>query len=216
MTRLRLAPRALDSRKEADSGLAQMMLLPACARSAGARPSSRLVVLPSPRATPSAVGALVVPRRSPPPGSRATTWSQRQDSATPAESVAVRQRQRLLPHSLPCWRVGCCRVPARAPVALVRGRVAGRQPDGAHAGHHFPHGAPPAQGYLVQAVGRVARHPCPALGEEGPSPRRASAELAPIRSCSRRRPRRRCIPAWIMPSRGPCPLSHCRPRGGAS
>jgi hypothetical protein len=78
MSRLRLPPRVLDAGKEADSGRGQMVLLPARARSAGARPSSQLVVVPPPRAMPSAVGALVAPRRSPPPGSCATAWPQRQ------------------------------------------------------------------------------------------------------------------------------------------
>jgi hypothetical protein len=63
MSRLRLPPRALDDGKEANSGRGQMVLLPARTRSASARLSSRLVVLPPPRATPSAVGALVAPRR---------------------------------------------------------------------------------------------------------------------------------------------------------
>jgi hypothetical protein len=87
---------------------------------------------------------------------------------------------------------------------------------GARVGRRSPHGAPPAQGCLVQAVGRGAQHPCPALGEEGPCPRQAGAspprvrqaapaagrrrhggaEPAPVRSCSMRRPRRRYIPAW--------------------
>jgi hypothetical protein len=105
---------------------------------------------------------------------------------------------------------------ARMPVALVRGRTASRQPDGTRAGRRSPHGAPPAQGCLVQDVGRGARHPCPALGEEGPAPRRAGAspprarraapaarrrrrggaKLAPVQSCSMQRPDRRCIPVW--------------------
>jgi hypothetical protein len=34
-------------------------------------------------------------------------------------------------------------------------------------------GVAPARGCLVQAVGRRVRHPCPALGEERPAPRRA-------------------------------------------
>jgi hypothetical protein len=90
----------------------------------------------------------------------------------------------------------------------------------------FPSGAPPAQVCLVQAVDRGARHPCPALGEEGPAPRRASAlpprvrraapvagrrrhggaEPTPVRSCLKRRPHRHCtlawdhVVAWSMPS----------------
>jgi hypothetical protein len=107
------------------------------------------------------------------------------------------------------------RVP-RAPVAFVRARAAGRQPDGTRVGRLSPHGAPHAQGCLVQAVCRGARHPCPALGEEGPAPHRAGAsplrahrgapaagrrwcggaEPAQVRSCSMWRPCRRCIPAW--------------------
>jgi hypothetical protein len=120
--------------------------------------------------------------------------------------------------SRPRWRVGRCRMsPLTVAVAvLVHGRAAGRQLDGAHAGRRPPHGAPPAQGCLVQVIGRGARHPCPALGEEGQAPRRAGAlpprvrratpavgrrrrggaESAAVRSCSMRRPRRRCIPVW--------------------
>jgi hypothetical protein len=57
----------------------------------------------------------------------------------------------------------------------VCGRAAARQLDGAHTGHRSPHGAPPARGCLVQVAGREARHPCPALGEEGSAPRQAGA-----------------------------------------
>jgi hypothetical protein len=229
MPRLRLPPRALDVRTEADSGCARMVLPPARVPSVGVRVSSPPVALPPPRATPSVVGALVTPRRSPPPGSRTAAWLRRQDSATPAGTVAVCQRQCSHRHSHPHWRVGCCCVLARAPVALVRGRAANRQPDGAHAGHRSPHGAPPARGCLVQAAGREARHPCPALGEEGPAPHRTGAsplqvdragpatrrrrhggaESTPVRSCSMRRPRRCCIPtwghavAWSVPSESP-------------
>jgi hypothetical protein len=130
--------------------------------------------------------------------------------------VAERQHWRWHRRSRPCWRVCCCRASARVPVALVRGRAADRQTDDARVGRRSPLGAPPTQGCLVQAVGRGARHPCPALGEEGPAPHRAGAspprvrrvapavgrrrhggaEPASVRSCSMRRPRRRCIPAW--------------------
>jgi hypothetical protein len=168
-------PRALDAGKEVDSGRARTVVLPSRAPSTGARLSSLLVVLPSPRAAPSVVGAPVAPQRSLPPGSRAAAWPQRQGSATPAGRVADRQRQRWRRRSHPHWRVGCCRVPARAPVALVWDRAADRQPDGARVSRHSPHGAPPARGCPVQAVGRRALHPCPALSEEGPAPRRASA-----------------------------------------
>jgi hypothetical protein len=65
----------------------------------------------------------------------------------------------------------------------------------------------------VQVLGRGARHPCPSLGEGPASPRagalpprvcraaptagrrlRGGAESALVRSCSMRRPRRRCTP----------------------
>jgi hypothetical protein len=158
---LRLPPCAHNAGKEANSGRARTVLLPIRARSAGARPSSPLVVLSPPRAMPSAVGALIVPRRSPPLGSRAATWPQRQDSAIPARRVVERQRRRWRwrQRSRPFWNVGCCRVPTRAPVVLVDGRAAGRQLDDARIGRRSPHGAPPAQGCLLQAIGRKARHP---------------------------------------------------------
>jgi hypothetical protein len=188
-----------------------MVLLLARAPSTGARLSSPLVVLLLPRVTASLVGALVAPRRSPPPGSRAAAWPQRQSSATPAGRVAERQRWRRRSH--PRWRVSCCRTLARMPVALVRGRAAGRQPAGARVGRRSLHGAPPARGCLVQAVGRgLSMHaqllvkkgqllvelaprlrefvePRPPLGVGGTEP-------ALVRSCSLRRPRRRCIPVW--------------------
>jgi hypothetical protein len=59
--------------------------------------------------------------------------------------------------------------------ALVHGRAAVQQQDDAHDGLHSLHGASPTQGCPVQVVGRGARHPCLALGEEGPAPRRAGA-----------------------------------------
>jgi hypothetical protein len=86
--------------------------------------------------------------------------------------VAVRQHRCSRRCSRPHWRIGCCRVPAHVPVVLVRGRAAGRQLDSAQVDRRSPHGAPPTQGCLVPAVGREARHPCQALGEEGPAPRR--------------------------------------------
>jgi hypothetical protein len=85
----RLPPHTLDVGKEPDLGCGKMVLLPAHAQSAGARPSSRLVVLPPPRATHLAVGALVAPRRSPPLGSRAAAWPQRQGSAIPVGRAEV-------------------------------------------------------------------------------------------------------------------------------
>jgi hypothetical protein len=104
---------------------------------------------------------------------------------------------------------------AHVPVALVRGRTAAQQPDGAHAGHHSPRGAAPAQGYPMQVAGRGARGPPPVLGEEGLAPhgagaspprarraapvvgrrRRGGAGLAPVRSYLTPSPRRHCIPA---------------------
>jgi hypothetical protein len=68
----------------------------------------------------------------------------------------------------------------------------------------------------VQVVGRGARHPCPALGEEGlalcrvgalpPRLRRAApaagrrrrggTEPAPVHRCSMQRTHKRCTPAW--------------------
>jgi hypothetical protein len=79
----------------------------------------------------------------------------------------------LVSRSCPHWCVSCCRVLARVPVALVCGRAAGRQPDSTRVGHRSPRGATPAQDCPVQVIGRGARHPCPALGEQGPAPRRA-------------------------------------------
>jgi hypothetical protein len=183
-------------------GRVRMALLPARTRSAGRRLSFPLVVLPPSRVTPSVVGALVAPRRSLPPGSRASAWPQRQGSAMPAGRVAGCQHRCWHRRSHPRWHVGCCRAPTRVPVALGRGHAAGQQSNDARTICRSPHGAPPAQGCPVQVVGREARHPCPALGEEGPAPRRAGhplrggAEPAPVRSCSMRRPRRHCILAW--------------------
>jgi hypothetical protein len=91
MPRLRLPPRALNAGKEADSGCGRMVLLPARALSAGTTQSSPLVVLLLPRVAPSAVGALIAPRRSQHPGSRAAAWPQWRGSRTPAGRVAERQ-----------------------------------------------------------------------------------------------------------------------------
>jgi hypothetical protein len=134
----------------------------------------------------------------------------------PVGRAAVRQRQCWRRRSHSRWSVGCCHVSPYAVAALVRGRAAGWQPDDTHVGRHSPHGAPLAQGCLVQAIGCGARHPCPALGEEGLAARRASAlpprvrraapaagrrrrggaEPATAWSCLMRRPRRRCTLAW--------------------
>jgi hypothetical protein len=79
-----------------------------------------------------------------------------------------------------------------------------------------PLGAAPTRECPAQAVDRGARHPRQVLGVEGLAPHRAGisplrvrraepavgrrcrggAELAPVRSCSTKRPRRRCTPAW--------------------
>jgi hypothetical protein len=206
-------PRALYAGKDADSGYGRMVLLPARALSAGVRQSSPLVVVPPPRVASSTIGAPVVPRRSPPPGSHAAAWLQRQGSRTPAEKVAERQRWR----SRPRWRVGCCRMLVRVPAVLARGRAAGRQPDGTRVGRCSPRGVPPARERRgVPTVGRRAQLPCPTPGGEGPAPRRAGtlplqvrrvapaagrrrrggAESAPVWSCSMRRPHRRCTPVW--------------------
>jgi hypothetical protein len=139
-----LPPRALYVGKEADSGRAQMVLLLARARSASTRPSSRLVVLPQPRVAPSAVGALVAPRRSQPLDSRTAAWPQRRGCGTPTGRVVEHQRRRWSRHSRPHWRLGCCRVPFCVSAPLVRGRVAGQQPDGARVSRRFPCRAPPA------------------------------------------------------------------------
>jgi hypothetical protein len=81
---LRLPPHALSAGKEADLGRVRTVLPPARALSAGVRLSSPLVAPPPPPAAPLVVGALVAPRRSLPPGSRAAVWLQQQDSAMPA------------------------------------------------------------------------------------------------------------------------------------
>jgi hypothetical protein len=155
MSQLRFPPLTLDAGKEADSGRGRTVLLPARAPSAGARQSSLLVMLPPPRATPSGVGALIAPCRSPPPGNRAAAWPQRQGSATLVGREAERQRRHWHRRSRPRWRVGCCRVLARMPVVLVRGRAAGRQLDDARAGHHSPHGGCSCTG--MSCAGRRSR-----------------------------------------------------------
>jgi hypothetical protein len=116
----------------------------------------------------------------------------------------------------PLLVTGCSRAFAPEPVALVRGPVAARQPGGARAARHSPHGAAPARGCPVQVVGRGAQGPFLTLGGEGPAPRRASAwpprarravlvvgcwrcsgaVLALVRSCLTPRQHRRCTPAW--------------------
>jgi hypothetical protein len=106
MSWLRLPPRALNDGKEADSGRGRMVLWPARAPSVGARRSCPLVVLPQPRVAPSAVGALVAPRRSQALGSRAATWLQRRGSGTPAGIVAD------------CTGTSCVGRPSRGPVSM--------------------------------------------------------------------------------------------------
>jgi hypothetical protein len=113
MPRLRLPLHAPGAGKEVDSGRGQMVLQPARAPSASVRRSSPLAVLQPLRAAPSAVGALVAPRRWQALGSHAAAWPWWQGFETPAGRAAERQRR----HSRPCWRVGCCRAPARAPTA---------------------------------------------------------------------------------------------------
>jgi hypothetical protein len=87
----------------------------------------------------------------------------------------------------------------------------------------------------VLGIDRGARHPCRALGVEGPTPRRAGvspprvrqvepaagrrrrggAEPAPVRSCSMQWPRKLALLCGVVASRGPCPPSRHRPRGSA-
>jgi hypothetical protein len=216
MPRLRLPPRALGAGKEVDSGRGRLALQPDRAPSAGARQSSPLVALPQPRVAPSAAGAPIVPRRLQAPRSCTTAWPQQQGSETPVGKVAERQHHHWHRRSRPRWCVSCCRTRVRVPAALVRGRAAGRQPNGVHAGCRSPRGAPPTQERPALGVDRGARHPCLALGVEGPVPRRAGvspprvrqaeptarrrccggAEPAPVRSCSTKRQCKHCTPTW--------------------
>jgi hypothetical protein len=117
----------------------------------------------------------------------------------------------------------------------VCGRAADWQPNDAHACRRSPRwalpaqerlasgvdrrsplGASPAQARPAQAVDREDRHPCQALGVEGPAPRRVGvspprvrraaptarhrhrggAGLAPVQSCLMKRARRRYTPVW--------------------
>jgi hypothetical protein len=66
-----------------------------------------------------------------------------------------------------------CRVFVPVPAASGRGPVAARQLGGTRVARCSPRGATPAQGRLVQAVGRKALGPSLAFNEEGPAPSRA-------------------------------------------
>jgi hypothetical protein len=116
----------------------------------------------------------------------------------------------------------------------VRGRAADRQPDGAHAGRRSPHKAPPARDVLCRpSVAGLGIHaqllvkkgqllvklaPClhefiesrPPLGV-GDAVVRSRLRFEAARSGDHKNV---ALPRGIVPSRGPCPLSRRRPRGG--
>jgi hypothetical protein len=203
MSRLRLPPQTSGAGKEADWGRGRMALQPARVTSAGTRQSSPLAVLPQLQAVPSTAGAPVTPRRLQAAAARFRDAHSKSGGAS-TSAFAPSLAHRLSLGSGP------------------RSGSVGAWPCGWSAAEQHSHRSPfpsrgsPAQERPTRVVDREARRPHQALGVEGPARRRAGvsppqvrravhgadhrrhggAVLPPVRSCSTKRPRRRCTLAW--------------------
>jgi hypothetical protein len=201
-----------------------MVLLPAHVLSAGVRPSSPLAVPLPPRATTSVVDALVAPRRSLPPGSRAAAWPQRQGSVGVHVDIHTLVGTSVV---VACRRV--CRWSWCAAVRLIGSRTA-LTPVAIPLTVPLLHGDVLCRSSVVglgihaqllvkkgQLLVELAPH-LRELVEPRPSPgvggavARSRLRFGAARC---RGPADIAFSRGVMLSRGLCPLSRHRPRGGA-